>query len=308
VEYIGEISLPDVRKAVENSDCVLSIGALLSDFNTGSFSYHIGKNRTIELHSTWTQVRYATYPGIGMKKMLRKFIDRVDVSKVSHPVRAEDVVSTNKGLLATQKDSSSIITHEWLWPTMGTFFKPKDVIVTETGTSNFGILDSKFPEDVIAISQVLWGSIGYSVGAVLGAALAARELPDGAERRVILFVGEGSLQLTVQEISTIIRRGLKPILFVINNKGYAIEKLIHGRDKEYNNIADWKYGKLLEVFGAKNPRSFRVETKDELTKLLSEKEFSDPKDIQLVELMMGEFDAPRSLKLQAEMTAKSNRS
>lgn len=56
-------------------------------------------------------------------------------------------------------------------------------------------------------------SIGYSVGAVLGAALAARELPDGAERRVILFVGEGSLQLTVQEISTIIRRGLKPILY-----------------------------------------------------------------------------------------------
>jgi TPP-dependent 2-oxoacid decarboxylase len=56
-------------------------------------------------------------------------------------------------------------------------------------------------------------SIGYSVGAVLGAALAARELPDGAERRVILFVGEGSLQLSVQEISTIIRRGLKPILY-----------------------------------------------------------------------------------------------
>jgi hypothetical protein len=59
-------------------------------------------------------------------------------------------------------------------------------------------------------------SIGYSVGAVLGAALAARELPDGANRRVILFVGEGSLQLTVQEISTIIRRGLKPILYLIS--------------------------------------------------------------------------------------------
>ena len=105
---------------------------------------------------------------------MRKLIDRVDASKVSHPVNAKDVVSTNKGLLETQKESSSIITHEWLWPTMGTFFKAKDVIVTETGTiipvprclysavlmagtSNFGILDSKFPEDVIAISQVLWG-------------------------------------------------------------------------------------------------------------------------------------------------------
>jgi len=65
--YIGEISLPNVREVVERSDCVLSIGALLSDFNTvslltilltkqGSFSYHIGKSRTVEFHSTWTQV------------------------------------------------------------------------------------------------------------------------------------------------------------------------------------------------------------------------------------------------------------
>jgi pyruvate decarboxylase len=65
--------------------------------------------------------------------VLRKLIDRVDASKVSRPVKAKDVVSTNKGLLDQQKDSSSVVTHEWLWPTMGTFFRPKDVIVTETG-------------------------------------------------------------------------------------------------------------------------------------------------------------------------------
>ena len=56
-------------------------------------------------------------------------------------------------------------------------------------------------------------SIGYSVGAVLGAAFAARELPDGDERRVMLFVGDGSLQLTAQEISSMIRHHLKPILY-----------------------------------------------------------------------------------------------
>jgi len=65
--------------------------------------------------------------------VMRKLIDRVDASKVSRPVNAKDVVSTNKDLLKTQKESSSIITHEWLWPTMGAFFKSKDVIVTETG-------------------------------------------------------------------------------------------------------------------------------------------------------------------------------
>ena len=66
--------------------------------------------------------------------------------------------------------------------------------------------------------------------------------------RVILFVGDGSLyilylylnilridlsnrQLTVQEISTIIKKGLKPIIFVINNKGYSVEKFIHGKQR-----------------------------------------------------------------------------
>lgn len=69
--------------------------------------------------------------------MLRKIIDTIDVSKISHAVNAKDVVATNKDLLSSQKDSSSsVITHEWLWPTVGNFFRPKDIIVTETGLSS----------------------------------------------------------------------------------------------------------------------------------------------------------------------------
>ena len=80
-----------------------------------------------------------------------------------------------------------------------------------SGTANFGILETRFQEDVVGISQVLWGSIGYSVGALQGAALAVKE--QKKERRVILFVGDGSLQLTVQEISTMLRHGLTPIMY-----------------------------------------------------------------------------------------------
>ena len=65
--------------------------------------------------------------------MLRKLIDTIDVSKISHAVNAKDIATTNTDLLLSQKDTSSVITHDWLWPTIGTFFQPKDVIVTETG-------------------------------------------------------------------------------------------------------------------------------------------------------------------------------
>ena len=82
-------------------------------------------------------------------------------------------------------------------------------MITETGTANFGIWETKFPKGVTALSQVLWGSIGYSVGSCQGAALAARETGD---RRTVLFVGDGSFELTAQELSTMIRQGLNPIM------------------------------------------------------------------------------------------------
>lgn len=69
----------------------------------------------------------------------------------------------------------------------------QDIIITETGTSSFGILDVPFPNGATAISQVLYGSIGYTVGATLGAAVAAKESQSKMKRRTILFIGDGSL-------------------------------------------------------------------------------------------------------------------
>ena len=69
---------------------------------------------------------------------------------------------------------------------------PPDIIITETGTSSFGLINHTLPSHSTYVAQVLWGAIGWSVGACLGAALAAME---GKKRRTALFVGDGSLQL-----------------------------------------------------------------------------------------------------------------
>ncbi|KAJ4169199.1 Pyruvate decarboxylase 1 [Fusarium falciforme] len=137
----------------------------------------------------------------------------------------------NKGVSA-----STPLKQEWLWNELSKFLQEGDVIISETGTSAFGINQTIFPKDAYGISQVLWGSIGFTTGATLGAAFAAEEIDPN--KRVILFIGDGSLQLTVQEISTMIRWGLKSYLFVLNNDGYTIEKLIHGPHAEYNGNPD----------------------------------------------------------------------
>lgn len=202
--YAGDGSNAGVREVVESSDLILSIGAIKSDFNTAGFTYRIGQLKTIDFHSNYVRVRYSEYPDINMRGVLRKVVQQMNKLNVTA------IPSINNTLPQSEKTSTDqTITHAWLWPTVGQWLKENDIVLTETGTANFGIWDTRFPANVTAISQVLWGSIGYALGSCQGAALAAKELQN---RRTILFIGDGSLQLTVQELSTMLRNKLNPIV------------------------------------------------------------------------------------------------
>lgn len=203
--YAGDGSNHGVRNRVESSDLVLSIGAIKSDFNTAGFSYRISQLSTIDFHSDLIRVRYSEYPGVRMQGVLKKVIAKMGKLNVQPgPETNNDIAEEDQEI-----SNDQVINHAWLWPRVGQWLLPNDIVITETGTSNFGIWEAKFPEGVTALSQVLWGSIGYSVGACQGAALAAKET---GNRRTILFVGDGSFELTCQELSTMIRQDLKPIM------------------------------------------------------------------------------------------------
>ncbi|KAJ5132852.1 hypothetical protein N7448_007010 [Penicillium atrosanguineum] len=297
--YAGSGSQPNVSEAVEASDLILSIGAIKSDFNTTGFTYRIGQLNTIDFHSTYVRVRYSEYPNTNMKGVLRKVVQKMGkVNAVAPPPL------TNRLPESEKNSSSQVITHDWLWPTVGQWLEEKDIIITETGTANFGIWDTRFPANVTAISQVLWGSIGYSLGSCQGAALAAKEQNN---RRTILFIGDGSTQLTVQELSTILRNKLSPIVFVICNEGYTIERYIHGWDAGYNDIQPWDFYNIPKVFGGQDGyKGYRVKTRDELNQLFADQDFCISDKLRLVELYMPRDDAPSALKLTAKAAAKRN--
>lgn len=165
----------------------------MSDFNTGGFSYNISRLNTIEFHSHGISVKYSEYPGVRMNGVLNKVtaqIGKLNIQEGPHPAN----------LIPKQAAQSNdpTITHEYLWPRVGQWLQPDDIVVTETGTSNFGIWETRFPKGVTGVSQVLWGSIGWATAACQGVASAASEL---GRKRTILFTGDGSFQLAAQEIS-----------------------------------------------------------------------------------------------------------
>ncbi|KAG6861624.1 hypothetical protein C0995_014063 [Termitomyces sp. Mi166 len=106
-----------------------------------------------------------------------------------------------------------------------------------------------------------------------------------------------------------LRVGVKPIIFVLNNSGYTIERFIHGKTRKYNEISNWNWTSLLKILGDPDEtlsNSYTVRTKAELSDLLDNTAFARADKMQLVEVIMDKFDAPRSLQLQAEASGKAN--
>ncbi|OAX84671.1 hypothetical protein ACJ72_00963 [Emergomyces africanus] len=301
--YVGEASPSIIRDNFHASDLVLNIGPLKSDINTGCFTSKADLLTNVEFHPDKTIVGFSEFPGVGMKGVLHQLVKTLDIVDIPAPIplnvakrkRVEDIADHHE------------LTHDWLWPKVAEYLKANDIVVTEAGTSNFGVWETRFKKGTIGISSVLWSSIGFSLGACQGAALAARELTD-VSRRTVLFIGDGSFQLTAQELSTIIRHKLTPTIFIICNDGYVIERYVHGMHAPYNNIQPWKFNEIAAVFGAvpETCKTFQIRTRKELQDLFNDREFCSGNVLQLVELYLPGDDAPTSMKMLAAAAARRN--
>lgn len=310
--YAGAASHPEVAAALESSDLVITIGTIQSDLNTAGFTYQFSKLNTIDIEYDCVAVGYAKFEKVYFKSFVPKLEQALEVEKLSccaleipkkiaAATAAED--TTSNDLIASSSSSSTppteekddLITHEYLWPRLSTFLRSNDILITETGTSFMGIWETLLPRNVTLINQILWSSIGYGVGAAQGAALYAREqnsILDSPQqhKRVICFEGDGSFQLTCQELSTIMRLELDVIMFVIENDGYEIERWVHGPEAHYNDIQRWQYSKIPEVLTVeeegkekkKKVKTWKVRGRRELEELLRDEEgFGRGKGLQV---------------------------
>jgi indolepyruvate decarboxylase len=250
--YDGKLMDESVRKFVESCDVVLAIGTMMTDFNTGAFTSRLDAEKTVNIGHHRTKVGSKLYPNVEMKDILGGLTRRVTKRSGKPPIHPASL-----GKVIGQ--GSDAITAEGLYPRWANFFKPNDIIMTETGTSSMGLAFALMPKGAVFHNQSLWGSIGWATPASFGAAVAA------PERRLVLITGEGSHQLTAQEISQFGRRGLTPVVFVLNNSGYLIERLLcKDPNIAYNDLAPWRYAELPHALGCEDWFTARVTTCGEL--------------------------------------------
>ena len=249
--YDGALMSLVVREFVEGCDEVLAIGTLMSDFNSGAFTAHLDPKRTMSIGHHRTRVGEKTYPAVEMADLLQELSKRL--GHRDWPKMSASTLGAVTGAGDAHLDAAT------LYPRLEQFLRPGDIVIAETGTVSLGLGFARMPRTATFHNQTLWGSIGWATPAAFGAAVAA---PD---RRVVLFTGEGSHQFTAQEISQFGRLGLKPAVFVLNNSGYLIERLLCKEPSiAYNDLAAWNYAALPSALGCTDWLTRKVTTCEEL--------------------------------------------
>ena len=288
--YVGFASARATREAIEGSDCLLTVGYRCVETTVGFFTDKLPTS-AIHLNSDSVDAAGKNYQGVYLAQLLQAIVESssgiVTKKQQARPPKQVSFVPSDDPL-----------TQDAYWKAIQNFLRPGDVIVVEDGASSAGMGRLTLPEACTYITGAfIWCSIGYATPALLGASLAS------PGRRHILLTGDGSLQMTVQEISTVMRHDLKPFIFVINNSGYTVERAVLGKDAKYNDVANWRYSELPKVLSRdKRAETYVVQTSNELQKVLD----APHSDVVFVESVMDKYDAPIDLIVGGHALADSD--
>ena len=276
--YDGKLMEETVREFVETCDAVITMGTMQTDFNTGAFTAHLDPARTIDIGLHRTTVGSTVYQNVEMADIANELAGRTWSAREPARIRPTSLDSV-------AGSDADPISADALYPRWANFVKPDDIVIAETGTCSMGLAFAQLPHGARFYNQTLWGAIGWATPAAFGAAVAA---PD---RRLLLITGEGSHQLTAQEVGQFHRQGLQPIIFVLNNSGYLIERLLCNDPAiAYNDVAPWNYTELPHALGCDDWFTARVTTCGELDAALATAQLGG--QAAYIEVITDPYEAP----------------
>lgn len=285
--YAGAASQPQVREVIEEAEALITVGVEYTDNTTAGFSMDLDAAKLIEISRFGARVAGEVFTPISLEVALqvihRVIADLGDVEAMPHET-AEDPTTPHE-------PGEGALTQDALWSTLASQLESGNIVAADQGTSYFGMAAHRFPASSTFIGQPMWGSIGYTLPAILGAGLADRE------RRPVLLIGDGSAQLTIQEMGVMIREKLPVVVVLVNNDGYTVERAIHGPDEVYNDIAPWRWELVPRLFGAEEEDYLyrRVTTEAELLAACKDT-MSNREKLVFIEAITDRDDIPQLLE------------
>lgn len=285
--YEGAMGRAEVTEYVEDSDCVLLLGAFMTDINLGIYTAKLDVSKCIYVTSEQLQVSHHYY----------------------HHVPLEDFLA---GLIAAKPKPTEREIPPTLRPRAGKPFEAKPeqplqisrmikaiderlddqtIVIADIGDALFAATELCIHQRTDFLSPAYYTSMGFSVPAAVGACVAR---PD---KRVLVLCGDGAFQMTGNELSTLVRHKFSPILIILDNHGYGTERFLHAGEWKYNEILPWNYYRLPELYGA--GKGYLVNTEGEFLAAL-DSAWNDRTQCHVIHAKLVEGDASKTLLRLAE--------
>jgi len=234
--YEGAMGHERVTRMVEGADCVLSLGEFMTDINLGIYTAKLDANRIISATSERMSIKHHHYEEV----LLRDFVEGLIKAPLGPRRKVTSVRVRERKPFRPR--AAQPITVRRFWARVNECLDENTVVICDPGDSLFGGADLSIHRRSEFLSPAYYTSMGFAVPAALGVQI------NKPRSRPMVFVGDGAFQMTGQELSTIVRHGLNPIIFVLNNKGYTTERFI--LDGPFNDIHDWAYHRWPDVLRA----------------------------------------------------------
>lgn len=299
--YWGSLSSDRVQRAVDEADLLIYCGPVFSDYATAGWTAKVANEKSVIIAVDHVHAQHKRFSYICMTTLLARLIENLpkkgnftdveeEIAESAQPQKGSDAMDSPL-MLSFLQDEIQLAVGSAVYSN----------IVAETGDCWFIAEKLKIPQDTDFFIQMQYGSIGWALAALVGIGLTNRQRSVG---KTLALIGDGSFQVSVQELSTLIAEQLDVTIILINNASYAIEQQIH--QGPYNELVSWKYAELTSVFRGDEPaaRSYVAKTNSELMHSLRDSQ--EHYGVALIECLIDKEDCTMELRKFGELIAQAN--
>ncbi|HBR48999.1 MAG TPA: preprotein translocase subunit Tim44 [Nitrospira sp.] len=289
--YGGLIAREDVQQFINDSDCLLILGSILSDVeDLDATSPLLSEGRTIHATADRVAIKHHRYDSI----KFQDFVQGLVRSPLPSFSRSQRTLPVRTVPVPTAPDLDAPVTLEGLFRHLDTVLTEKTVVIADVGESLFAAADLHVRHRFEFLSPAYYTSMGFAVPAALGASFADPSL------RPIVLVGDGAFQMTGTELASCVRYGQSPIVILLNNRGYSTEREI--LEGPFNDVHEWQYDKICDLIGGGN--GVRVSTQREFQQHLSAA-FADQDHLYVLNILLSPNDrSPGMVRLARRLGKK----
>ena len=285
--YEGAMCRESVRKFVEDSDCIIQLGAFLTDIDLGIFTAHLEPSKCIYATADDLRISHHHFHDVLITDFVKGLL-KLDIKPAKRPLPAKPKLDVH-----FVAEPERPVTTARLFARINDLLDENMVVVADVGDCLFGAAELTIYRRTEFLSPAYYTSMGFAVPASIGAQVANQNL------RPLVLVGDGAFQMTCLELSTAVRRDFNPIVVVLNNKGYTTERFI--QDGPFNDILNWDYHRLPDLLGG--GWGFEVRTEGELDQSLNAA-LAHKDAFSLINVHLDPFDVSPALKRLGERLSK----